>query len=295
MWSYDCEQAAQVYGEITDKAYEFEEGAFEVSPELELCVLNEKDWKKMPFGKFQPYGDPVCPENRVFVGAEAPVSWKNSTISMVKNSSQDAREKLVMLAGESASNEVKLAVDALFSLRFFAPVVAHEIAHLFQVKALMIPHNIDFDSIEKRGNLGKLDFLWIGEFICQYAQLAFLKKYDSLLCDKWLKFYRICYEAGKDLVKYKRMSEWGPNASEMIKDYIKIIKNDDWDWINNILWYQSKAMLMASDLYERHGINFLRVSREILGISHRWAVKSLTYELEDFDQLLGKWEENQTL
>jgi hypothetical protein len=292
IWSDDCKQAAQIYGQMADKAYRFEEAAFEVSPKLELCVLNEKDWRKMPFGKFQPYGDPVCPENRVFVGTEAPASWKNSTTSTVKNGSQDARKKLIMLSGENACNDVKLAVDALFSLRFFAPSVAHEIAHLFQAEALMIPHNIDFDGIEKRGNPGKLDFFWIGEFICQYAQLAFLEEYDALLCDKWLKFYRILYEAGKDLVRYKEMSQWGPNYSEMIKDYIRIIKNGDCDWINNILWYQSKAMLMASDLYEKHGIDFLRVSRESLGISHRWVLRSLTCELEDFAQLLDKWEEN---
>jgi len=281
VWSDDsCKRAAQVYGEMTDKAYEFEETVFEISPKVELCVLSRSDWMKIPFCRPQPYGDPICPEGRIFVGNEAPTSWKDYTISVVKNASPVVKNKLLALSEAQPGSDVKVAVESLFSLEFFAGTLAHEIAHIFQAGALMIPHNIDFDGIEKRGDANRLDFFWIGEFVCQYAQFAFLKSYDARLCDKWLKFYQIWYDSAKDLVDYKKMSEWGSKYPEIRMRNL----------MNNILWYQSKAMVMASELYAIHGISFLKSAKRTLGISHNWVLANLTSEVENFDKLLDEWD-----
>jgi hypothetical protein len=281
VWSDDsCEGAAHVYGKVTDEAYKFEEVAFEVSPKVELCVLNKSDWMKIPFCRPQPYGDPICPEGRIFVGNEAPTSWKDYTISVVKDASQAVKDKLLVLSGAERGNDVKVAVESLFSLQFFAGSLAHEIAHIFQAGALMIPHNIDFDGIEKRGDADKLDVFWIGEFVCQYAQFGFLMSHDAGLCDKWLRFYQIWYESAKDLVHYRKMSEWGSKYPEIR------IRN----LMSNILWYQSKAMLMASELYAIYGTSFLKSAKRALGISHNWAMSNLTSEVKGFDRLLDEWD-----
>jgi hypothetical protein len=281
IWSDNsCERAAQVYGKVTDEAYKFEEAAFEVSPKVELCVLSKSDWMKTPFCRPQPYGDPICPEGRIFVGNQAPVSWKDYTVSAVKNASPAVKDKLLVLSGAERSNDLKVAVESLFSLEFFAGSLAHEIAHIFQTGALMIPHNVDYDGIEKRGDGDKLTFFWIGEFICQYAQFAFLKSHDAGLCNKWLNFYQIWYESAKDLVDYKRMSEWGSKYAEIRMRNL----------MSNILWYQSKAMLIASELYAVYGISFLKSARRALGLSHDWVLASLTSEVKGFDRLLGEWD-----
>jgi hypothetical protein len=265
---------------MTDKAYEFEEGVFEISPKVELCVLSRSDWMKIPLCQPQPYGDPICPGGRIFVGNEAPTSWKDYTISLVKNASPAVKNKLLDLSKAEHDSALKVTVESLFSLEFFAGTLAHEITHIFQAGALMIPHNIDFDGIEKRGDAKKLDFFWIGEFVCQYAQFAFLKSHDAGLCDKWLRFYQIWYESAKDLVDYKRMSEWGPRYPEIRRRNL----------MSNILWYQSKAMLMASELYAIYGISFLKSAKKALGISHNWVMSNLTSEVDGFPSLLAEWD-----
>jgi len=268
-YSPGYEREAVVLGKVADEAYDYLRGFFRYGPEIILLVLDETDWERRATN--QPYGNPFVPDNRVHYGVKPPESWKEPLASLASKAPTDLKKRLVSIAG-SESDEVREAVDRIFTLNFFAATVTHEIAHPFLGLNLVLPQPIEYEYALK------LDAFWLGEFLPQYAMCSFLLARDRLLFERWHELMKSVFEGGKGVVRYENLSEMGPKYSEMIESCVE-----------NIYWYQAKLFVMSVDLHRQHGEVFLRKIQEDLRLSERLLIDRIENSYGNIRKWLQKW------
>jgi hypothetical protein len=268
--SSGCEKEALIIGEVTSEAYGFLHVLFKEKPEIILLVLDEEDWRKR--ASRQPYGDPFVPDVRVHYGTKPPDGWKEMFSLLASEAPPDLREKLASIAGLKSSSTVDELINKIFTLEFFAPTVAHEIAHPFLGLNLVLPQPVDFEYAFR------LDAFWLGEFLPQYAMYSFLQATNKPLCEKWLLLMKSAYEGGKGRIRYKGLHEMGTRYAEMIKSCIE-----------NIYWYQAKLFLMSAELYEQYKQGFLTKASQKLRLTERLLTSRLEQSFENFQEWLKEW------
>lgn len=268
--SLGCKKEAMAIGKVTSEAYSFLQVFFEEKPEIILLILNEEDWKKRT--PHQPYGDPFVPDVRVHYGAKPPNNWRDSLSLLSSKAPRDLKEKFVSIVGSTSHTTVNDAINRIFTLEFFAPTVAHEIAHPFLGLNLVLPQPVDFKYAFK------LDAFWLAEFLPQYVMYSFLQATNKPLCEKWLLLTKLAFEGGKRRVKYNDLHEMGTKYTEMIESCVE-----------NILWYQAKLFIMAAELYEQYAQDFLIKASKELKLAERLLTSQLEHSFENFQGWLENW------
>ena len=268
--SIDSENEAKIIGMVANEAYSYIENFLRERPEIILFVLNERDWGRLA-PPSQPYGNPFVPDLRLLYGVRPPESWKDPLTILSNGASADLKKDLLSMKG-SESNTVRGAIDIIFTLDFFAATVAHEMAHPFLGQNLVLPQPIEQDYA-----LG-LDAFWIGEFLPQYVMYSFLQATDKSLSDRWLTLMKTAYEGGRKKVRYTNLSEMGTKYLEMVRTCME-----------NIYWYQAKLFVMSSELYDRHGEDFLIKAKEELKLSEDLLINQLEQAFGDIRDWLQSW------
>jgi len=267
---------AKVLIDAGNQAYAYLIDFFQKKPEVELLVLDAEDWKRLklpqkyehgPF--FKPYHTP----HLVYYSSDVPEFWRKGLFTLCNAAPQRLKEEFLSTIRQEG-RDFKSSFFQNFNLNLFSLTIVHEFTHVF------CETNHIFFQIISSSAFHFSDLAWFTEFFCQYVFYSFLKKSSDEYAKKWFLIGKICYEGGKSLVKYTNLRCFGKQYKEMVS----------MPGATNLFWYQyGKFMLMAEELYQRYGENFLKKTIDEMEYGEEFFIRRIQHSLPNFESWFQNW------
>jgi len=218
-YSSGASERASYLAEMAEKGYSFLQEFFQTDFEMPLMVLNKEDWEKR--SEF-PYGAIFSGNNCVHFPANTNNPFLDTVQPIYESSPKHLQQKLIQIVGEKHPSKNGFNI-------FFDCKIVHELTHVF-----LKNQNILFG------------LHWFTEFFCDYANYAFLKRYEADyrdLLDLHEFMPSIMYTGGLSHAKYTRS-----------EDFDRLYTGVGW---LNLLWFYGRNMLGVLELYKVHGEGFI--------------------------------------
>ncbi len=162
----------------------------EIPNKIELIILSQEEWMTKPFGKSQPYGSPICPDYRIFIGQSIDQSLVNATTLLQRR--------------------LSLKLDAITE-QDFGFLLVHEMGHVLLRNELTenFFHSRLFDQIQKS------KFSFLGEFHAQLVLMEYLRSLNKKTI--WSSLSTLCFANKKNLeIEFGKLENFGENYKELI-------------------------------------------------------------------------------